>query len=121
MKQGCLLFPSLFLLAIDWVMKQTTQNFRDGIQWTLMQQLDDLDFALSSHSRQQVQRKTAGLEKAAAQLGLRINRQKTKLMKINTQSMEAMELEAGAIEEVNSFTISEALWTNKEARKKISE
>ena len=91
-----------------------------------MQQLDDQDFtdyiALSSHSRQQIQRKTVRLEKTAAQLGLKINRQKTKLMKINTQSMEPVELEAGAEEEFNSFTVltSEALWTNKEAQK-ISE
>lgn len=44
-RQGCLLSPFLFLLAIDWVMRQTTDGQRDGIQWTLRTQLDDLDFA----------------------------------------------------------------------------
>ena len=34
-KQGCLLSPFLFLLAIDWVMKTSTAQKRNGIQWTL--------------------------------------------------------------------------------------
>ena len=44
-RQGCLLSPFNFLLAIDWILKQITEGKRNGIQWTLWKQLDDLDFA----------------------------------------------------------------------------
>ena len=44
-RQGCLLSPFLFMLVIDWIMKMTTKQRRNGIQWTLWSQLDDLDFA----------------------------------------------------------------------------
>jgi hypothetical protein len=44
-KQGCLLSPFLFLLAIDYIMRESTEGKRNGIQWTMWQQLDDLDFA----------------------------------------------------------------------------
>jgi hypothetical protein len=42
-RQGCLLSPFLFLLAIDWTMKTSTAGKRNGIQWTLWTQLEDLD------------------------------------------------------------------------------
>ena len=44
-RQGCLLSPFLFLLAVDWIMKESTEGRGNGIQWTLWKQLDDLDFA----------------------------------------------------------------------------
>ena len=57
-RQGCLLSPFMFLVAIDWIMKTTTKNRRNGIQWTLWSQLNDLDFAddlaLLSHSHEQI-------------------------------------------------------------------
>ena len=66
-RQGCLLTPFLFLLVVDWVMRRVTEGRRTGIQWTLHEQLEDLDFAddlaLLSHSHQQMQEKTADWRK----------------------------------------------------------
>ena len=60
-KQGCLLSPFLFPLAIDYIMIESTEGKRNGIQWTMWQQLDDLDFAddiaLISSTQQQMQEK----------------------------------------------------------------
>ena len=44
-KQGCVLSPLLFSLCIDWLMKRATMNVKRGITWTLMDTLEDLDFA----------------------------------------------------------------------------
>ena len=78
----------LFLLVIDWIMKTTTTGRNNGIQWTLWTQLDDLDFAddlaLLSHNHSQMQDKTTLLKTTSAGIGLKINRKKTELMKMNT-------------------------------------
>ena len=84
-EQGCLLSPFLSLLCIDWTMKQTTHNKNTGIQWSLTEQLEDLDFAddiaLLSHSHQQMREKSQLQETTAAGLGLKINGAKTKIMR----------------------------------------
>ena len=106
--QGCLLSPFRFLLAIDWVMKQTTEGTENGIQWTLWTQLDDLDFpedlALLSHSRQQMQEKTSSLAAYASQVGLQIHPHKTKILKTNSTSTEPVNLGDNNLEEVETFT-----------------
>jgi hypothetical protein len=58
-RQGCLLSPKIFLMVVDWVMKQSTAGRRTGIQWTFTKQLEDLDFvddiSLLSHKQQDAQ------------------------------------------------------------------
>ena len=107
-RQGCLLSPILFLLAIDWIMKTATREGRNGIQWTLWKQLDDLDFAddlaLLSHNQQQMQDKTNKVAAKSAQVGLNIHKDKTKLMRINPTGTERVTLNGSPLEETQSFT-----------------
>ena len=106
-RQGCLLSPFLFLLVIDWIMKTTRTGRNNGIQWTLWTQLDVLDFtdnlALLSHNHCQMQEKTSLLETTSAGTGLKINRKKSELMKMNTTTNAPVTVGEEPIKEVESF------------------
>ena len=86
-RQGCLLSPFLFILVIDWVMKSATEDKRNEIKWTILTQLDDLDFgdnlALLFHSHRQMQDKTTELALISERVGLKINERKTKILRTN--------------------------------------
>ena len=106
-RQACLLSPFLFLLVIDWIMKETTRGENNGIQWTLFEQLDDLgfadDLALLAHNQNQMQDKTCSLETFSAKTGLRTSLRKTELIKINTTANTPITVGGKPIKEVESF------------------
>ena len=127
-RQGCLLSPFLFLLVIDWIMKTVTAGRNNGIQWTLWTQLDDLDFAddiaLLSHNCRQMQDKTTRLEATSAGTGLKINKRKTELMKINVTATTPVTVGGEPIREVESFvylgsTVSQQGGTDRDVTARI--
>lgn len=85
--QGCVMSALLFNLAIDWVMRKTTEDKARGIRWTLYSNIEDLDFAddlaLLSHTHTHLQEKTDRLQHYGQLVGLVININKIKIMPIN--------------------------------------
>jgi len=77
----------------------------------LWSQLDDLDFAddlaLLSHNHQQMQEKTSDLHHASVQVGLTLNKQKTKILRINAGT-----LETGELDQIECFTYLDSLVNN---------
>ena len=106
-RQGCLPSPFLFILVIDWVMKTATKEKRNGIQWTMLTQIDDLDFAdelaLLCHSHRQMQDKTTELALISERVGLKINKRKTKILRTNATCETPIMLEGETLEEVKDF------------------
>ena len=107
-RQGCLLSPTIFLMVIDWIMRQATTGHRTGIQWTLTKMLEDLDFAddisLLSHRQQDAQEKLDRVAHEAARTGLKINVGKTETLRINNHQQDQIRLNDEEIKEVEKFT-----------------
>ena len=93
---GPVALPFFKFLAIDWIMKGTTEGARNGIPWTLWNQLEDQDFAddlaLLAHSHQQIQDKTSKLKSISNQVGLEIHPKKAQIMKMNTPNADPVTL-----------------------------
>ena len=108
-KQGCVMSGFLFLLAIDWIMHETTSQANTGIRWKFTSQLEDLDFAddiaLVSTNHSQMQKKMDKLSKTAERVGLNISQSKTRVMKVNCKNTEPIKFQNGLnIQESNDFT-----------------
>ena len=108
-KQGCNMSGFLFLIVLDWVMRRTVGNGENRIRWKFTSKLDDLDFAddiaLLSSTKQQMQDKLNKLDAEARRVGLKINMEKTKMMRINSSSQEQFTIGTqDRIEEVEEFS-----------------
>jgi len=95
-RQGCLLSPMIFIMVVAWIMKEMEDQGKTGIQWTLTTQPHDLnytdDICLLSQKLQHMQTKTNNLERIAEKTGLRISKDKTKVMRANTKQQDKIKL-----------------------------
>ncbi|PIK55539.1 hypothetical protein BSL78_07544 [Apostichopus japonicus] len=114
-KQGCNMSGFLFLTVMDCVMRKATVNGENGIRWKFTNKLDDIDFAddiaLVSSTKQQMQIKTNLLADEASRVGLDINKQKTKVMRINTRNQEPILIGQEELQEVDRFVYLGATMT----------
>ena len=107
-KQGCTMSGFLFLLVIDYIMIRTIEKEPTGIRWNFTTKLEDLDFAddlaLLSSKYRDIQLKTQKLHDNASQVGLKININKTKVMRLNPNVQKPVKINENEIEDVNTFT-----------------
>ena len=106
-KQGCNMSGFLFLLVMEWIMRVTVEGSNTGIRWKMCSKLDDLDFAddiaIISSTREQIQQKVRSLSTNSKGIGLKINAEKTKLLRLNTSNTEKVQVDGQDIKEVESF------------------
>ena len=106
---GCIISPMLFLFSIDWIMHNTTSDKPRGIQWTLLSQLEDLDFAndiaVLSPNQKHLQEKLERLNSFAKKTSLNINTVKTQTMFINSiTTAPPITVNSVPLERVEDFT-----------------
>ena len=102
-----MLSPLLFLVILDWVTKTAYASSGKGIQWTFTKKLEDLEFAddlaLLAHRLQDMQEKVEALKEAAQRVGLKINQEKTKVLRTNNLQEAPILIEGKAVEDVQEF------------------
>ena len=81
---------------------------RSGIPWKVFEHLEDLEFAddvcLLSNTKEQMQRKINALSETGKKVGLKINKEKTKLLSINCRNNIPLNIEGETIEQVHKFS-----------------
>ncbi|XP_033112168.1 uncharacterized protein LOC117113048 [Anneissia japonica] len=89
-------------------MKRTTVESNTGIRWRFTSKLEDLDFAddiaLVSPNYQQLQIKATKLSQFAAQTGFKINKKKSEVLRINSNSNNRIQMGEQQLNEVDKYT-----------------
>ena len=128
-RQGCLLSPLLFLVVLDWVTRTAYASSGKGIQWTLTAKLDDLgfadDLALLSHRLQDMQEKVNALGTTSQRVGLKINKEKTEVMRTNNKQEAPVTIGGRHVNDVEEFVylgskISKSGGTEEDIRARIN-
>ena len=116
-KQGCVVSGFLFLLTVDKTMYRTTEKHRDGIRWNFTSTLEDLHFAddivLISSKCEHIQNKTNRLVDNAGRVGLKLNAQKCKCMRMNTRREDKVMIGREEVEDVEEFVYLDATVTKE--------
>lgn len=106
-RQGCLLSPLLFILALDQVLRLSKRKRKRGVQWQINSRLEDVDYAddicMMAQRFSDIKGKLEDLERAAGKAGLQISSCKTKEIRINSTVDERLQVNNVEVEEVDSF------------------
>ena len=105
-QQGSIISPFLFLLTIDFDIRQAISDPQHGIPWNT-RCLTDLDFAddlaLLGEYAKSLQSMTDNLASTATKVGLRISTEKAKVMSVREQQPMARKVNQQEAEEVENF------------------
>ena len=108
----------LFSTVMNWVMGRAVGSGKNGIRWKLTSKLDDLDFVddivLLSSTKQQIQDKMTSLDEETTRVGLKINEEKTKPMRIIARNQEKIIINGQDIEDVDEFLYLGAKFVKRE-------
>ena len=97
----------IFLIVMDWIMRNTTAGNKTGIRWNFTSKLEDLDFdddiALMSSCYTHMQTKTRQLNQFAARIGLRINKKNTQILRINSKCENRILIDDQELKELDKY------------------
>ena len=120
-KQGYVMSGFIFLIVVDWIMRNTIAGNKTGIRWNFTSKLEDLDFADDialmsscythmsscythmSSCYTHMQTKTRQLNQFAARTGLRINKKKTQILRINSKCKNKILINDQELKEVDKY------------------
>ena len=105
--QGNVLSPMLFILLMDFVMRRTVRDGGEGVEWLGKRKLTDLEYAddavLISKTPQDLQSLLSRMNEISQEVGLKINRRKTEMMRTEHAREDGITLEGERINDVESF------------------
>ena len=107
-KQGCSMSGFLFILVLDWIMRQSVEDENTGIRWNFTSKLEGLEFtddiAVLPSRFSDMKEKMQKIGERAETTGLKINVNKTKTLRINTKVKDLPKTKNEKIEDLDKFT-----------------
>ncbi len=84
------------LIVLDDVLRRPVDGKKRGILWKLTEHLEDIDYAddivLLTHNFRDMQAKLNDLVEESQKVGLRVNIEKTKDLRVNSRTTEAFKI-----------------------------